>query len=117
MGFKRAEWHSGLTYRQTCDQCHTVLTYKDDVLDFRPWYADGFVVCPKCKKPLRHKEAYDISRDNGIMTSPATLSQEVPIAPAANIGESQKRHAFCTNCGKAFEPNDNFCSNCGNKRS
>ena len=49
MGYKRAEWRSGLTYKQVCDQCNTLVVYQDDKLDFRPWYADGFVYCPVCK--------------------------------------------------------------------
>ena len=46
MAYKRAEWRSGLTYMATCDTCKTVMKYMDDKLDFRPWYADGFVYCP-----------------------------------------------------------------------
>ena len=39
MAFKRALWHSGLTYKLTCNKCQTVIQYTDDKLDFRPWYA------------------------------------------------------------------------------
>ena len=60
MGYQRSEWHSGLTYRQVCDQCKTTVQYQDDKLGYRPWFADGFVYCPVCKKPLRHNEAYAI---------------------------------------------------------
>ena len=62
--FKRAEWRSGLTYRQICQTCQTVVRYTDDKLDFRPWYADGFVYCPVCNTPLRHRETYAIDGDN-----------------------------------------------------
>lgn len=58
--FKRAEWHSGLTYRQTCRECNEVVVYTDHKLGFRPWYPDGFVYCPKCETPLRHNEEYAI---------------------------------------------------------
>ena len=58
--FKRAEWHSGLTYRQTCRECNTVVEYTDHKLGFRPWFPDGFVYCPKCETPLRHNEEYAI---------------------------------------------------------
>ena len=61
MAFKRALWHSGLTYQQTCRTCREVVTYMDNALDFRPWFPDGFVYCPKCKTPLRHNEAYAIN--------------------------------------------------------
>ena len=53
MGYSRAEWRSGLTYEQVCDQCNNRVRYMDDKLDYRPWFADGFVYCPVCKKPLR----------------------------------------------------------------
>ena len=116
MGFKRAEWHSGLTYRQTCDQCHTVITYKDDVLDFRPWYADGFIICPNCKRNLRHKETYDISRPTAMTAQSPNAVQSTPMSEASVGTTSQTRAAFCSRCGKAFAENDNFCTDCGNKR-
>ncbi len=116
MGFKRAEWHSGLTYRQTCDQCRTIITYKDDVLDFRPWYADGFIICPNCKKPLRHKEAYDISKKTTMTAQPANTAVPTSMTDTPDRPISQGRPAFCSNCGKAFAENDNFCSVCGTKR-
>ena len=100
--FKRAEWSSGLTYRQVCDQCNTTFTYTDDKLDFRPWYADGFVYCPCCMKPVRHAERFAI---NG---------------PAANVGTASAqpagRSSFCTDCGKQFAESDKFCAACGKKR-
>ena len=99
--FKRAEWKSGLTYRQTCDQCNTVITYTDDILDFRPWFADGFIYCPKCQKPLRHRETFAI---NGSFT--------VETAPAGNTEGA----AFCSQCGHSFNATDRFCAQCGAKR-
>ena len=60
MGYRRAEWRSGLTYKQTCEDCHTNVVYQDTQLDFRPWFPDGFVYCPRCQKPLRHNEKYAI---------------------------------------------------------
>jgi len=98
--FKRANWHSGLTYEQTCDSCKTVVRYTDHKLDFRPWYADGFVYCPKCEKPLRHRETYAIDKND--------ITQESTTIPL-NV-------AFCGNCGNKFGDNDLFCSKCGNKR-
>ncbi|MBQ7810704.1 MAG: zinc ribbon domain-containing protein [Clostridia bacterium] len=100
MSFQRATWHSGLTYQQTCRKCYTVVRYKDNVLDFRPWYADGFVYCPKCHAPLRHNEAYAIDRPQG----PPAASAKAELAN------------FCPKCGKAFEAQDNFCVACGTKR-
>lgn len=60
MGYQRAQWHSGLTYRQECRECKTVFKYTDEILGFRPWFADGFVYCPKCNTPNRHNESYAI---------------------------------------------------------
>ena len=111
MAFRRAAWRSGLTYEQTCPQCRTVVRYMDDRLDFRPWFADGFVYCPTCRKPLRHNEIYAINRPQNApfvvdMTQP-------PFAP----GYSQQPQAvFCTQCGTRFEENAHFCSECGAKR-
>lgn len=102
--FKRAGWHSGLTYRQTCDQCRTTVEYMDDKLDFRPWFADGFVYCPKCQKPLRHNERYAIN-----------APQEEVVVDMTN-NNTQETSTFCSNCGAKFRDGDNFCAKCGNKR-
>ena len=116
MAFKRAEWHSGLTYQQTCPQCKTTVQYKDDKLDFRPWYADGFVYCPTCKQPLRHKEAYAINRNasqseaNPHQATAVHVSTPTPTTTGAASG-------FCTQCGKPLREDDRFCSNCGTKRN
>ena len=103
MGYKRAQWRSGLTYRQVCETCKNEMIYMDDILDFRPWYADGFVYCSKCRTPLRHNERYAI---NG----PA--AQAAPVeTPAAVAGVKR----FCTQCGKQARPDDRFCGGCGTK--
>lgn len=134
MGFQRAQWHSGLTYQQTCPTCKTVLQYTDYSLDFRPWYADGYVDCPKCKSHLRHNENYAL----GSGTQPKTVQTPAPApAPAsAPAGETPAyavnladqaaapaapaapaaQAAFCTQCGHAFGQSDLFCAQCGNKR-
>ena len=106
--FKRAEWSSGLTYQQTCFECKTVITYTDARLDFRPWYADGFIYCPTCNTPLRHREGYAINAPtvNSVPTNPSTISSEPQVKIAA----------FCTQCGYKFQGPDRFCSQCGTKR-
>ena len=103
--FKRAEWKSGLTYRQTCENCRTEITYMDDRLDFRPWYADGFIYCPSCQTPLRHSERYAID-------GPAK-----PVAVDLTTGSAVHADtAFCTQCGTKFQDSDKFCRKCGTKR-
>ena len=104
--FKRAEWSSGLTYRQTCQNCRTVITYMDNQLDFRPWYADGFIYCPGCNTPLRHSEHYAINR-------PITPINEQPVV---NVDPNAPLAIFCSQCGNKFNENDRFCPMCGTKR-
>ena len=101
--FKRANWHSGLTYRQSCPECKTEVTYKDDRLDFRPWFADGFIYCPKCQKPLRHNENLAIDKPE------AEVFEKVDLTQSSTI-------EFCSQCGKAVNKSANFCPNCGTKR-
>ena len=102
MGYKRAEWHSGLTYEQTCPQCNTIVRYKDDKLDFRPWFADGFVYCPNCNKPLRHHENLAVGQAQPVVVDMTETS------PALT--------KFCASCGAHFAPTDRFCGKCGAKR-
>ena len=105
MGFKRAAWRSGLTYQNTCPQCRTVVRYMDDILDFRPWFPDGFVYCPTCKKPLRHNE--------NLAIDPATGK---PLYAQVQQAQSTSTHGFCTKCGNQFTSSDPYCGNCGAKR-
>lgn len=110
MAFKRALWHSGLTYQQQCPMCKSIVQYTDYHLDFRPWFPDGFVYCPTCKKPLRHNEAYALNAD-GTANGPKVANPAPQPAPAEQEGK-----AFCTNCGKQYVPGaDHFCGGCGKK--
>lgn len=103
--FKRAEWHSGLTYKQVCRECKTTVEYNDYSLDFRPWYADGFVYCPRCNTPLRHNENFAIN-------NPCA-----PAAKAASHGPAEANaYGFCTKCGNPYNEGDLFCAKCGNKK-
>lgn len=106
MGFQRAEWHSGLTYQQTCERCKTTFRYMDYSLDYRPWYPDGFVDCPKCGYHMRHNERFAI--DGPQETQPQVVEQPAPTAGVA---------AFCTSCGRKFGEDDRFCAGCGAKRN
>ena len=99
--FKRANWHSGLTYRNTCSVCQTTVTYTDDKLDFRPWFPDGFVYCPTCQKPLRHSEGLALGKAEGRTVD--MTAKHVPL--------------FCSGCGVKLRVGDNFCFNCGKKLS
>lgn len=109
MAYQRALWKSGLTYEQVCEQCHTRVRYTDDKLDYRPWFADGFVYCPNCQKPLRHNEKFAIN--NKFKEEPIDIVDEVKVSETGAVNEM-----FCPECGKKFNDGDRFCSNCGRKR-
>lgn len=120
MAFKRAMWHSGLTYQQSCYHCRTLVRYTDYDLDFRPWYPDGFVYCPRCKGPLRHNELYAINPDGTPVYSQPAQQQPMPQQPPQQPQQPQQPTAentgYCPNCGKAYARGvDHFCSNCGRK--
>ena len=113
MAFKRALWKSGLTYQQPCRSCRTIVTYTDDVLDFRPWYPDGFVYCPKCKTPLRHNEMFAI---NAPTPATAVVPGSVVDPESSQAPDATSLSPFCSNCGKKFDAPDKFCSGCGSPR-
>lgn len=109
MAFQRAQWHSGLTYQQTCENCKTVFQYTDYSLDFRPWYADGYVDCPTCKRHLRHNEKFAMNAPE----SAPVVNVEEPVAQEIGKGEE----VFCPNCGNKYGEGHRFCSMCGAKRN
>ena len=115
MAFKRAQWHSGLTYQQICRTCGNAVRYTDYNLDYRPWYPDGFVYCPKCQTPLRHNECHAINEDGTPYVNPNIPSVQSVGTDAApnNVVEGV---AYCTRCGRRYNVGtDNFCAGCGNK--
>lgn len=144
MAYKRASWHSGLTYRNTCSECKTSVEYTDEILDFRPWYADGFVYCPKCNTPLRHNENLAINSPHfSVVETPAApaapaapvvpVTPVVPVAPVVPVEQEEIAPVvetpvvetpaaggyvskFCSQCGNKYEDSDRFCPLCGNKR-
>lgn len=132
MAFKRALWHSGLTYQQTCYHCQTLIRYTDYNLDFRPWYPDGFVYCPRCKSPVRHNERFAINEDGTPYIFPGSQQQypqqypqqpavpqqtqypQQPPVPQQNV--PAQTQGVCPDCGKTYnEGIDRFCSQCGRK--
>ena len=106
MGFQRAKWHSGLVYRQVCPTCKKTVTYTDYNLDFRPWFADGYVDCPTCGTHLRHNENYALAG-----------ATEAEKAPETELHEGEyPTSAFCCHCGTKFGVGHRFCVKCGKKR-
>lgn len=131
MGYSREKWHSGLTYRRTCDQCKITFEYDDHKLDFRPWFADGFVYCPRCEKPLRHNENYAIKVDDAKQevidaTNQTSILQfcrkcgyKIPydskFCPECGEKVVDLKNKICGNCGKELDAESKFCSECGTK--
>ena len=122
MGFQRAQWHSGLTYQQTCEYCNEVFRYNDYALDYRPWYADGYIDCPKCKSHLRHNEKYAIDGPGGqpqpVQSQPVQPQPQMQSSPASAQTvpvSGDDKPCFCTSCGKKRNENDRFCAYCGAK--
>ena len=50
-------------YAIKCEYCGCEFEYQKEDLGYRLWYRHGFIYCPDCHKPLRHKEEYKISYD------------------------------------------------------
>ena len=61
MSYKRAMWTSGYTY--IASYCGSSVRYTDRDLGYRAWYPNGFVYCPRCKKPIRHNEFFALNPD------------------------------------------------------
>ncbi len=113
MGYHRKNYHSGLVYQQKCELCNTVVRYTDKILGFRPRYADGFVCCPKCEKPLRHSERYAINPDTGeYLNAPTVVTKQ----EGAKKREGASLAKFCSECGRKFEEGEKFCPECGKRR-
>lgn len=135
MAYKRAQWHSGLTYQQTCSGCQALVRYTDASLDFRPWFADGFVYCPRCKHPLRHNECYAIDENGNYINPQPVPAQQVapqPVAPQQYAPQQYAPQQYappqpvappaplqavtCKACGRQLAEGDIFCSQCGTKK-
>ena len=48
------------TFRCRCDSCYFEFDYHTYDLGHRTWYPQGFVYCPRCQKPQRHKLEYEV---------------------------------------------------------
>jgi predicted amidophosphoribosyltransferase len=91
MAFQRALWHSGLTYQQICFNCHALVQYTDHNLDFRAWYPDGFVYCPKCREPLRHSETFAIDANGQRVYADPPKPGTSPLPPVTPLAGGPRR--------------------------
>lgn len=125
--YKRQLWSSGYEYHIRCPYCSTLSKYTDDQLEYRSWYPNGFVYCPKCRKPLQHNEIYAVNSDG----TPVYFSQEEANnalrngylkVTGANIEANEKTEngtadqGYCPDCGRTYiKGKDRFCPGCGKK--
>ncbi len=47
-------------FRVKCEYCLCEFEYGIGDLGYRAWYPHGFIYCPKCRKPLRHRLEYRV---------------------------------------------------------
>ena len=53
---------TGARFRVKCEYCLCEFEYGMGDLGYRAWYPHGFVYCPKCNKPLRHRLEYRVDQ-------------------------------------------------------
>lgn len=46
-----------------CEYCYYEFDYHTYDLGHRAWYPHGFVYCPRCKKPIRHRLEYEVIKN------------------------------------------------------
>ena len=81
-------------------------------LGYRVWYPHGFVYCPDCRKPLRHKLEYKINADGKTVFEGSVCN---PRAYSAENSEDPKKAEWTCECGTVN--NGLFCSQCGKKHT
>ncbi len=47
-------------FRCQCEYCMCTFEYHIRDLGYRAWYPHGFVYCPRCRRPLRHRLEYRV---------------------------------------------------------
>ena len=69
------------TFHCKCEYCYYEFNYHTYDLGHRAWYPHGFVYCPRCQKPLRHKLEYEVLT-NTAPSRPAVTASPAQPAPA-----------------------------------
>ena len=65
------------TFHCRCEYCYFEFDYHSYDLGHRAWYPHGFVYCPRCQRPLRHKLEYEV-----IGSSSVNQQNDQPVQPA-----------------------------------
>lgn len=66
------------TFHCKCEYCYYEFDYHTYDLGHRAWYPHGFVYCPRCQRPLRHKLEYEVKTSD----VPAVIPAPAPAASA-----------------------------------
>ena len=59
----KKEYDFDVYYAVKCNYCGCEFEYQKEDLGYRPWYPSGFVYCPHCHRPLRHKKEYLVKKE------------------------------------------------------
>lgn len=71
-----------------CEYCYFEFDYHTYDLGHRAWYPHGFIYCPRCKKPIRHRLEYEVinnpvyAQQYNQAPVPAAPVAAAPVAPA-----------------------------------
>ena len=77
------------TFHCRCEYCYYEFDYHTYDLGHRAWYPHGFVYCPRCQKPLRHKLEYEVLTSVAPAQPAVPAVQVQPAAPAAPVNTVQ----------------------------
>ena len=64
-----------------CKYCYFEFDYHTYDLGHRAWYPHGFIYCPRCNKPIRHRLEFEI-RDNAYAQQATVYAGAAPAVPA-----------------------------------
>ena len=83
------------TFHCRCEYCYFEFNYHTYDLGHRAWYPHGFIYCPRCNKPIRHRLEFEVRNNNyaqqptvyaGAAPAPVTAAPApvaaAPVAPA-----------------------------------
>lgn len=71
------------TFHCRCEYCYFEFDYHTYDLGHRAWYPHGFIYCPRCKKPIRHRLEYEVIK-NPVYAQQyqQPVAAPAPVAPA-----------------------------------
>lgn len=70
------------TFHCRCEYCYYEFDYHTYDLGHRAWYPHGFVYCPRCKRPLRHRLENEVNGELAPAQPGADQPAPAPAVPA-----------------------------------